>query len=181
MRITDEELFSRYNAGDEEAFQELVDRYRKPLFSLVLRMMRDMSEAEDIFQETFFRVIDKADSFDETRKFSSWIFTIAANLARDALRKRSRAGAVTETPEPVSSDNPEENSSAAEIESAITDAMEKLTPEQKEVFLLREYGGMSMKEIAKATDSKLNTVLGRMHLAVQKLREELRDFLEEGT
>jgi RNA polymerase sigma-70 factor (ECF subfamily) len=182
MTVSDEELLKTYLSGDESGFSGLVNRYRGLLFTVILRMVRDHGEAEDIFQETFYRVLRHADRFDFDRKFSTWVYSIAANLCRDRLRRRKSTpveGGI-EVSGFSGSDDPERDSWRGEVREAVERALTRLPDEQREVFVLREYGEMSFKEIAEATKSNLNTVLGRMRLAVKKLRAELADFMEVG-
>lgn len=180
MPVTDEELFDRFRGGDPGGFEELVERYRRPLFSVILRMVRDRGEAEDIFQETFFRVLKHHQRFDAERKFSTWLYTIATNLCRDHQRRvaRSPVSACAEVPEGENDCTSEAEVFGGELAQVIERALGCLSPEQREVFLLREQAGLSFKEIAAVTDSKLNTVLGRMHMALKKLRTELSEFKE---
>ncbi len=175
MSKSDEELFSGYLAGDMGSFEELVDRYRKPLFTVVMRMVGDRQEAEDIFQETFIRVIRNRGRFDSDRSFSSWVFSIAGNLARDHLRRRKRnpVSTAADPPEGAGGEDPESNTMKREIKKEVDKALDKLSADQKEVFLLREYGGLSFKEIAKMKKTNLNTILSRMHLAMKKMEQEL--------
>jgi len=180
MTMSDEELFEKYRAGDAGGFDELVDRYRGPLYTVIYRMVANRGDAEDIFQETFYRVVKHGGRYDSKRKFSAWIYAIATNLCRDHHRRRARSQVqpLDSGPESAGPGNPESDSFGREIGEALQAALGGLTPEQREVFLLREFGGMSFKEIAEATDSKLNTVLGRMHGAVGKLRIELSGLME---
>ncbi len=183
MEASDEQLFSDYRAGDPDGIGELVERYRGPLHTVIQRMVGDRGDAEDVFQETFFRVIKHRERFDETRKFSTWIYAIATNLCRDRLRRRgSDPVSVWENPPDAPGDgNPETESWGREFQAALAAALEQLTPAQKEVFLLREFGGLSFKQIAEATDTNVNTALGRMRQALSKLRVELGDFVEART
>jgi RNA polymerase sigma-70 factor, ECF subfamily len=176
---TDEECFSRFLDGDEGGFDLLLDRYRTPLFSFILRMVGN-GEADDVFQETFVRVLRHRYRFDASRRFSPWLFAIAANLCRDALRRRRRSPELQaeELPEGVSGANPEADTAGAEIRRAVAVAVSGLPPDQREVFLLREQAGLSFREIAETTGANLNTVLGRMHQAVKKLQARLGPWRE---
>lgn len=181
MTISDEDLLSRYQSGDESAFEELLERYRGPLFTVVARMVGNRSDAEDIFQETFYRVLQHGHKFDFEKKFSSWVYAIATNLCRDYLRKRPREPMPIgdEPPDVDGKNDPERDSFNAEVRKAMEIALAKLPEPQREVFVLRQYGGVSFKEIAKMKGANLNTVLGRMHLAIKKLRTEMAGFSKE--
>jgi len=177
---TDEESFSRFLRGDEGGFEDLLDRYRTPLFSFILRMVGN-GEADDVFQETFMRVLRHRHRFDAARRFRPWLYAIAANLCRDALRRRKRSPELSgdELPDGVSVSNPEADSVGAEIRDAVAVAVAALPPDQREVFLLREQAGLSFREISSATGTNLNTVLGRMHQAVKKLKVHLTPLRED--
>jgi RNA polymerase sigma-70 factor (ECF subfamily) len=178
---SDEDLFHQWRQGDAGAFEELLERYRRPLFAVILRMVADRTMAEDLFQETFFRVLRNTADFDSARKFAPWLYTIAVNLCRDHLRKKTRSPVTRgePLPEAAAHDDPEARARDHEFTQALEGALAALTPEQREVFVLREYAGLSFKEIAAADGSNLNTVLGRMHAAVKKLRAELAGFGEK--
>ena len=180
MTISDEELMGRYQSGDAGGMSELIDRFRRPLFTVIVRMVGDRNDAEDIFQETFCRVLKHHERFDAERKFSTWLFAIACNLCRDHLRKDRRSVEFTteELPEVGGDENPETDSFRSEVRAALDMALKRLPADQREVFLLREYGGLAFKDIAELTQSNLNTVLGRMHTAIKKLRVELSGLME---
>ena len=168
-----------YRQGEASAFDELLLRYRTPLFSTLRRLVGDRALAEDLFQETFLRVIQHASRFDARRKFSGWVFRIARNLAVDEMRKRGVRQEEKLNHEPLDpAAGPDRAAVRTEQGEAIARAIELLPREQREVFLMREWGGLSFKEIAEVTESPLNTVLGRMHLAVKKLRASLAEHAE---
>lgn len=174
MTGSDEALMMAYRQGETGAFDELLTRYRTPLFSFLKRLVGDPALAEDLFQETFLRVIRHADRYDAGQKFSSWLYHIARNLAIDALRRQGlrREEKISEEPlDPAA--GAEETLLEAEQGETLSRALDRLPWEQREVFLLREWAGLSFKEISALTGSPLNTVLGRMHLAVKKLRAAL--------
>ncbi len=182
MKVTDEKLFEDFRRGSAEGFEQLLDRYKAPLFSMILKRVRDADLAQDIFQETFMRVIERADTFERGRKFSPWVFRIASNLCVDYYRKartRSEVGMDRAGAEPIDGAAVEEKMEDRETREKIQAALDVLTEEQRQVFIMREYSGMSFKEIAEATESNLNTVLGRMHAAIKKLRVELADQLAD--
>jgi len=177
--MTDEQLMQRFASGDHDAFDTLVERYKRPLFTVIYRMTGNRADAEDIFQETLMRIVRHKKAFDPDKTFSSWVYAIATNLCRDRARKLKNRSAGELDEERLASDrDPETDSFRAEISAAMEKAILLLPEEQREVFLLREYAGLPFSRIAEATGSKLNTVLGRMHLAIRKLRTELSEFEE---
>jgi len=179
MTATDEALMQAYCQGETKAFDELLSRYRTPLFSTLCRLVGDRTLAEDLFQETFLRVIRNAGRFDPRRNFSGWLYQIARNLGVDALRQRGvRQEQALADEAPAPGPDPERALASAEQGLAIAKGLQLLSLEQREVFVLREFSGLSFKEIAEITGSPLNTVLGRMHLAVKKLRAGLAEHAE---
>ncbi len=170
-----------YTNGDPAGFDELLRRYKRPLFGYVYKMLGDKGEAEDVFQETFIRIIRNASKYDPEKRFSSWLFSIAHNLSIDSLRTRkTRPLPFADPPEIGASAayDPELSAMNSQTGRVIQAAIAGLPEQQRQVFIMREYSGMSFKEIAEATESPLNTVLGRMHLAVKKLRSSLSELAE---
>ena len=187
--MSDEELIRRHKEGDPEAFGEILRRFGKPLYGYLVGMVKDETAAADLFQETFMRLLKSVDTYEEQGRLGSWLFAIAHNLAQDHFRKigrtfveesldegREDAGTtladLLASPEP----GPEEAALHAEMHSHIEEAFEKLSPEQREVFYLREYAGLSFKEVAESLGCPLGTVLARMSRGLKKLRLELEGF-----
>ncbi len=181
--ISDADLVRNYQHGDVKAFDILVTRYRRQLASYLQRMVSDPGAADDLFQDTFFKVIKALPRYKEQGKFSSWLFGIANRLAIDYLRKHKRQ---TKIMEPVSQENngmpspdildthspsPEEDVKQRELQSYLKKAIKRLPVEQRQVLLLREHSGLSFKEIAVMLDCPINTVLGRMRYALLNLRK----------
>ena len=172
----EKELIYKCKSGDAGAFAEVIQPYRRKLFSYLFRLSRNKMTAEDLFQETLIRVWKGFKSYNEQNKFSSWLFSIAHNAAIDLLR--SPVSKFTDQPlESVigktNEDNPHDTLVAKEISELVMSAVYELSEKQKEVFLLRQHSGMTFKEIAKATNQPLNTVLGHMHYAVSKIRKKM--------
>jgi RNA polymerase sigma-70 factor, ECF subfamily len=176
--------------GHEAAFRELVRRYERPIFSLLYRMVRDRTLAEDLAQETFIKVLNALGSYDSQFKFSSWIFKIANNAAIDHLRKRdvdtlSLDGSPHATTRDEMSatalqlgapgETPLQEVEARELGSAIEQAIAKLRPDYRACILLRHVEGHSYEEIARILDLPLGTVKTFIHRA----RNELRGYLED--
>ena len=186
--IDDKALVARARKGSEAAYRELLDRYQRPVFSLVYRMVRDRALAEDLAQEAFVRVFNNIERYDPKYKFSSWIFKIASNLTIDHLRKKepdtlslegSRHASTGEEAERsritvVSGElNPEEYVEAQELGSEIEEAIGALRAEYRTAVVLRHVEGRSYDEIAEIMDLPLGTVKTYIHRA----RAELRDSL----
>ncbi len=175
-----------YRRGDREALGKLVEHYRRPLYSFILKMTEGRVDADEIFQEVWIRAIRKLDAFRE-ENFLGWLFRIAHNLIIDVARRRklfvdpetgthgsqSRSSWVHRLP--ASGPGPATHAAGHDLGRKIQEALARLPPEQREVFLLRTEGEVPFKEIAKIQGVTLNTALARMHYAVLKMREALRD------
>ncbi len=184
--ISDEQLLLRYTRGDSEAFAALVHRYERELFAFLARFLGDATLAEDVFQETFLQIHLSADSFDVSRRLKPWLFTIAANKARDAMRYRLRRPAA-ELDAPVASGQDDvhfidlipanipspttriENHEASEAVQSIVRQM----PENLRIVLLLSYFyDFAYKEIAEILSVPLGTVKSRLHLAVRQFARQ---------
>jgi len=173
----------RFQAGDPRAFEELVHRHRTPVFSFLLRLTTDRARAEDLCQDTFLRVVKASAGWERRARFTTWLYTLARNLAVDEARRlvfrRAQPldpppSAERESPEPVSDDPaPDRAADAVLIRPKLEAALSALPPEQREVFLLREHVGLRFAEIAKVTGTPENTVKSRMRYALAALRAEL--------
>jgi len=184
----------RYQRGDRRAFAELVKRHQRSLYNFVLRQTRSQPAAEDITQEAFLRVVQRASEFKHEARFTTWLFTIARNLCVDHARKgKLRRHPSLDGPaadgegsrpmlEVVADTRPEATvDRAAEWSSmrrSIVTAVESLPDEQREVFLLREVANLPFKEIADVTGAAENTVKSRMRYALERLRAALAEFEE---
>lgn len=171
----------RYQRGDLAAFDRLYTRYEPRLFGYLVRLTRDRGAAEEIFQETFLRVVRSAGRFEE-KSFSGWIFTIARRQWIDRCRHEGRrpASMVFEAGEDLlgklvrEETNPEELVQQAEFQEKIGQLLKTLPPEQAEVFLLRVQGEMEYHEIAELMEVPMETVKSRMRYAVTSLGRRLR-------
>lgn len=190
---TDEALMLRYQRGDRTAFAELLRRHKTPLYNFSLRQTRSPSIAEDVTQEAFLRVVQRAREFKHEARFSTWLYTIARNLCVDHARKmRHRRHASLDGPaseeggarliELVADSSAEGQADrAAEwsvMRRSIVAAVEALPEDQREVFLLREVANLPFKEIAEVTGTSENTVKSRMRYALERLRTALSEFEE---
>jgi RNA polymerase sigma-70 factor (ECF subfamily) len=187
IQPTDEELISRFQMGDAYAFDVLVRRYKDPLLNFIFRFIGDMVEAEDIVQETFYRVFKNKHYYKEVAKFSTWIYTIAGNLAKTELRRRKRRklfsihkDSVTdkEIELPDLNTDPEKNVNTALTEKVIHKAISNLPPKFRQVIILRDIQDFSYEEISSVIKVPLGTVKSRVNRARLRLQEEL-DFLLE--
>lgn len=188
IQSTDHDLVVLARTGSEKAYRELLDRYQRPVFSLIYRMVRDREQAEDLAQETFVKVFNHLESFNPKYKFSSWIFKIASNLSIDHLRKKepetvsldgSRHATTAEETEAsriqVESrdENPEQFLEARELGAEIEQAIGKLRPEYRTAIVLRHVEGRPYEEISEIMDIPLGTVKTYIHRARSELRETL--------
>lgn len=188
IQATDHDLIALAASGSEKAYRELLDRYQRPVFSLIYRMVRDREQAEDLAQETFVKVFNHIESFNPKYKFSSWIFKIASNLTIDALRKKDLktvsldGSRNAETPDEVDAtritvesrdENPEEFLEAKELGEEIERAIGQLRPEYRQAILLRHVEGRPYEEIAEIMGVPLGTVKTFIHRARGELRETL--------
>lgn len=186
---SDQQVVEWAKDGNEPAFRELVRRYERPVFSLLYRMVRDRSLAEDLAQETFIKVLNGIRSYRPEFKFSSWIFKIANNAAIDHLRRReldtlSLDGSPhAQTPEEMQAtalqlgarqESALDAVVSRELGSQIEMAIARLRPEYRACILLRHVEGHSYEEIAQMLELPLGTVKTYIHRA----RNELRGYLE---
>ena len=189
--LGDQEVVALAKAGKQAAYRELLKRYERPVFSLIFRMVRDRSLAEDLAQETFVKVLNALASYRPEYKFSSWIFKIANNAAIDQLRRReldtlSLDGSPdARTPDEVEAtalqatdraESPLEELESRETGAAIEQAIGRLRPEYRTCILLRHVEGRSYEEIADVMDLPLGTVKTYIHRARLELREYLADL-----
>ena len=160
--------------NDAAAFGKLIQGYRPQLFTYLLRLCGDRMNAEDLFQETLIKVWKGFKSYNEQNRFSSWLFSIAHNVAVDSIRKTNNMGySFEEKTVSVDNDNPLSTLLEKETNELVIAAVNNLPEKQKQVFLLRQHSEMTFKEISKVTNQPLNTVLGHMHYAVTKIRKKL--------
>ena len=188
MAATDAELIKAFNDGDVSALDELISRYKAPLYAYLLRLTRDRDAADDIFQEVFVKVIKKLGAYGEKDKFSAWLFTVGHHAVMDHFRARTRrredslyaADGENRAPEETLASrepSPEASLLCAARADAVEAAFDKLSPEQREVFLLRHYSGLSFREIAETLNVPIGTALARMSRALARMRDELEEGL----
>ena len=181
--VTDEQLMGRAAHGDAAALEELYDRYAATVMGLARRIVSDQALAEEVVQETFWRVWRSADSFQAQRgAFAGWLFGIARNLAIDSCRRRSARPqpmldhddnpAIEQTPDLVV--DVAESAWTAIKHQQVRAALAELPPDQRRVIELAYFGGLTRQEIAAATGEPLGTIHTRARLALKKLRETLQ-------
>ena len=176
--LDDSGVVSAFLDGESRAFDELVNRYQNRLLNFVYRTTGDRERAEDLVQEVFVRVYRHIHRFDRSRKFSTWIYTIASNLAKNELRNRSRNPLVLfqtirrnweDDDRPLQFEDPgtrpDDLYRKRHLREAVEDAVEKLPPHHRNVFVLRELEGKSYEEIAEITSCNLGTVKSRLNRA----------------
>lgn len=190
--VTDEVLMMRFQSGDRAAFVTLVRRHKTAIYNFVLRQVRVGSVAEDLVQDVFVKVVQNAADFKHEARFTTWAYAIARNLCIDHLRKMTHrrhpsldqaASGDDDGPtlgERMADTRPETSAERTaigeDIGRRITAAVERLPPEQREVFLLREIGNVPFKDIAEITGVPENTVKSRMRYALERLQEALAEY-----
>ena len=185
---TDEMLISRFQSGDENAYVELVNRYKDKLTNFVFYFLKDEEHSEDIVQETFIRLYEKKHYYKEIAKFSTWIYTIARNLANTELRKKSRTKIMylsqmnnhkkdydLKSSDPDLNKNIENEFLMKEIHAAI----DKLPENYKSVIILRDIQGLDYEQISNIIGVPLGTVKSRINRARLQLQVDLMDFKKE--
>jgi RNA polymerase sigma-70 factor (ECF subfamily) len=179
---SDATLLARYAQGDVECLDELVERYRKALFSWFLGMTGSHSDAEDLFQDLWIRVIKNADRFKDV-SFRAWMWQIARNLLIDFRRKKKCDFSLDEVSDEedhplletlvAKGPTPQQDVERTDMALKAMKAVGQLPAVQREVFLMRVQGDLPFNEIAKILDVPLNTALGRMHDATTRLKQML--------
>lgn len=178
--LSDNELVQNYINGDQQALAQLLNKYQRKVFSFILIKLKDRTQAEDIFQETFFKVIDSLQQgrYNEEGKFLPWVLMIAHNLCMDYFRKNKRMpntvdvdSNVVQNSMGLLDENREDKIMRQQTAETLREMIDKLPPDQKEVLILRHYADMSFKEIAEMTGTNINTALGRMRYALLNLKK----------
>ena len=185
MAPTDVELVRSALRGSQDAYRDLVVRFERPIFGLVLRMVRDRSVAEELAQEVFLKAFQALDSFDQKRKFSSWLFKIAHNRAIDHLRRARHEMVPLETEEegldPIATvaapdgESPEAATVRGGLMAAFEEALGELRPQYREVLLLRFREGLSYEEISEVCELPMGTVKTHIHRARKALAQALEE------
>jgi RNA polymerase sigma-70 factor (ECF subfamily) len=162
----------RVQAGDEGALAELLDRYRAPLFGFLARRIGDAVSAEDLFQETWLRVVRARARYDPQRRFSTWLFQIANNLCRDLFRRRGSENRAREAMRAVADTGSRQRaSSVLDARLDVAGRLARLPDRLRAVIVLRYFHQMQEREIAEVVGIRPGTVKSRLHSAVKMLRE----------
>ncbi len=182
---SDEQLVSFYITGEEEALEILIGRYQQKIFSYILTIVHDKDLAEDLFQDTFIKVIHtlRAGTYKEEGKFNQWIMRITRNLIIDYFRKSQKMAYVENNNNKADifeffsepSVSVEQHMITEQINDSLRELILLLPEEQKEVLMMRLYQDMSFKEIAEVTNVSINTALGRMRYAILNLRKLVKE------
>ncbi len=186
MQMSDEDLMSQFQAGTVEAFDILVSRYKDPLTNYIYRFLGDMKECEDLLQETFLRVYRNRHSYRRIAKFSTWLYTIAGNLARSEYRKRKRRKLYSlqsvnrddeeyEVEIPDETFSPDTHTEGTIQDHYIQEALKQIPDEFREVVVLRDVQQLSYEEIADITGLPMGTVKSRINRGRTKLQALLKD------
>jgi len=178
---SDYELIMRFIKGEQSCFEDLIHRHKNKVFAYISLYIRDQALAEDIFQDTFLKVIQsvKSGRYYDNGKFISWVMRIAHNLIIDHFRRVKQMNTVSNdnyesdifNSRKFAEDNIEDDMIKNQIQKDIRKMITHLPDDQKEVVILRHYAGLSFKEIAEITDVSINTALGRMRYALINLRK----------
>ncbi|HDK35264.1 MAG TPA: sigma-70 family RNA polymerase sigma factor [Bacteroidetes bacterium] len=179
----DEELIERFQNDDIRAFDEIVRRYKDPLLNFIYRFLGNRTESEDIVQETFLRVFRNKHAYRKVAKFSTWIYTIAGNLAKTELRKRKKRNLLSiseigyEDKDYEISDeslNPEKEVNSTMYDEIIQQEIQNLSPKFREVIILRDIQELSYEEISKIIKIPIGTVKSRVNRARLRLQDRLK-------
>jgi RNA polymerase sigma-70 factor (ECF subfamily) len=189
QELSDKEILMRATA-DQNSLALLVRRYRTPLYNFVYRFVGDRETAEDIVQETFLRCLKHSHQYPAIEQVSTWLYTIAGNLAKTELRRRKRWHWVPIGPgeeegrvlfyEPVDRARlPGEQTDSHQVKQSVVEAIHNLPEEFREAVLLRDLNGLSYEEIAKIINCPVGTVKSRVNRGRLRLQKNLRDLAEE--
>jgi RNA polymerase sigma-70 factor (ECF subfamily) len=186
---TDEQLLDDYRHGDKAAFSQLVSRYQRELYHFLVRFLGNRAAAEDVFQESFLQVHQSAEQFDPTRRFRPWLFTIAANKARDLIRSQARrpTNPLQATISPgddesgefidlmqSTSEQPSDPMEKRELQQLVHNTVSVMPEHLREILLLSYFHQFPYKQIGEILDIPLGTVKSRLHAAVAHFADRWR-------
>ena len=183
--ISDYELITRFIKGEESCFEQLIHRHKSKVFAYISPYIRDQALAEDIFQDTFLKVIQsvRAGKYSDNGKFLPWVMRIAHNLVIDNFRRVKQMNTISNdnyesdlfNSAKLSGDNIEDDIIKRQILKDVRAMISSLPDDQREVVILRHYADMSFKEIADLTGVSINTALGRMRYALINMRKIMEE------
>ena len=183
MDTPDNDLIKAYLHGDADAFTVLYERYKRQIYSFLLKMLAEQNSAiDDLFQQVWIKTMKNLHRYRDQERFLAWVFSIARNTALDHFRKQKKNYIFSDldredTPdvENVSAEEPWRDMDRSELMEAVEAALILLSPEQREVFVMRQ-DGLSFKEIAELHNCSINTALARMQYAMKNLQKELTQW-----
>jgi len=183
--FTDYELIERFVKGEQFCFDQIINRHKNKVFAYISLYIRDQALVEDIFQDTFLKVIQsvKSGKYYDNGKFLSWVMRIAHNLVIDHFRRVKQMNTVSNddyesdlfNSKKFVEDNVEDTMIKRQIQKDVREIISHLPDDQREVVILRHYAGLSFKEISAITDVSINTALGRMRYALINLRKIMEE------
>jgi len=183
--ISDYELIQRFIGGEQSCFEQIIHRHKNKVFGYINLYIHDQALAEDLFQDTFMKVIQsvRAGRYYDNGKFLSWVMRIAHNLIIDHFRRVKQMNTISNdnyesdlfNTKKMAEDTVEDNMIRKQIQKDVRKIINLLPDDQREVVILRHYAGMSFKEIAQLTDVSINTALGRMRYALINMRKLMEE------
>jgi RNA polymerase sigma-70 factor (ECF subfamily) len=183
--ISDYELIERFIKGEESCFDQIIRRHKNKVFAYISLYIRDQALAEDLFQDTFMKVIQSVRNgkYQDNGKFISWVMRIAHNLIIDHFRRQKQINTVSNddyesdlfNSKKFAEDNVEDDMIKRQIQKDVRRMISSLPDDQREVVILRHYSGLSFREIADITDVSINTALGRMRYALINMRKMMEE------
>lgn len=182
---SDSQLLAAYRAGNPDAISVLISRHSQRVYDYILMMVKEHELADDIYQETFIKVVKVIDEgrYTDSGRFLSWVMRIAHNRVLDHFRAQKQKKAINESEagydiigtQRLSEGSVEDKMVSEQIRADLRKLIEQLPDEQREVVKMRYYGNLSFKEIAESTEVSINTALGRMRYALINLRKMIKE------
>jgi RNA polymerase sigma factor (sigma-70 family) len=183
--ISDYELIMRFIKGEQSCFEHLINRHKNKVFAYISLYIRDQALAEDLFQDTFMKVIQsvRAGKYQDNGRFISWVMRIAHNLIIDHFRRIKQMNTISNddyesdlfNSKKFADSTVEDDMIKRQIQKDVRKMISQLPDDQREVVILRHYAGLSFKEIADITDVSINTALGRMRYALINMRKIIEE------
>jgi RNA polymerase sigma factor (sigma-70 family) len=183
--ISDYELIQRFIKGEQTCFEQIIHRHKNKVFAYISLYIRDQALAEDLFQDTFMKVIQsvKTGKYQDNGKFISWVMRIAHNLIIDHFRRIKQMNTISNddyesdlfNSKKFSDSTIEDDMIKRQIQKDVRNMISHLPEDQREVVILRHYAGLSFKEIAEITEVSINTALGRMRYALINMRKIMEE------